>query len=214
MSSSAQAYVPQRAPTRAGSLKGPVVVWSVVMAGALGVLGLIVGAPLARAHGYNLLALPIYEAFSFLCHQIPERSFHVEGHSFAVCARCTGIYAGFAMGVLIYPLMRSVRQLETPRRLWLLAAGVPLLIDWSLGFFRLWENTHLSRFATGALLGAVCAFYIVPGLVDLSLSGWAYLFPARRVTTASADSRHVADVRLTTSARTAPSDYSSPSSRI
>lgn len=209
MSSSAQAYVPQ-CTTRALSLRGPVVVWSVVMAAALVWLGLIVAAPLALAHGYTFFALTVYGAFGFLCHQISERSFHIEGHSFAVCARCTGLYAGFAMGVLIYPLARSLRQLETPRRLWLLAACVPILIDWSLGFFHFWENTHLSRFATGAFLGAVCAFYVVPGLVDLSLSGWTYLFPAQR----AARELRVPDVRLTSTERTAPSDYSSPSSRI
>jgi uncharacterized membrane protein len=210
MPSSAQAYVPQCSP-RAWSLRGPLLVWSVVMAGALVWLGLIIVAPLALAHGYNFFALTIYQAFSFLCHQIPERSFHIEGHSFAVCARCTGLYTGFAMGVLVYPLTRPLRQLETPRRLWLLAAAVPTLIDWALGFFGFWENTHLSRFATGALLGAVCAFYVVPGLLDLSLSGWEYLF-ARRATVA--DAGRAPDVRLTSTQRTAPSDYSSPSSRI
>ena len=115
------------------------------------------------------------------------------------------------MGVLVYPLARSLRLLETPRRVWLLAAIVPTLIDWALGFFRLWENTHLSRSLTGALLGAVCAFYVVPGLVDLSLSGWNYLF-ARHST--SSQEQRTPQVRLTSYERSAPSDYGSPSSRI
>jgi uncharacterized membrane protein len=210
MPSSAQAYVPQCSPG-AWSLKWPLLVWALLMVAALAWLGSIIVAPVALARGHNLFALTIYGAFSFLCHQIPERSFHVEGHSLAVCARCTGIYAGFTLGVLIYPLARSLRELETPRRLWLLAAAVPTLVDWGLGFFRFWENTHLSRFATGALLGAVCAFYVVPGLLDLSRSGWEYLF-ARRAT--ASDERRVPDVRLTSTQRTAPSDYHSPSSRI
>jgi uncharacterized membrane protein len=213
MFSSTQAYVPQCSP-RATSLKGALVVWSVVLALALALPGLIVGAPLAQARGHNLFALTVYGAFSLLCHQIPERSFHLAGHSFAVCARCTGLYVGFALGVLVYPLGRSLRQLETPRRRWLLAACVPTLIDWALGFSGIWENTHLSRFATAALLGAVCAFYVVPGLVDLSLYGWGYLFPARRAAASSGDERRVADVLLTSTGRSAPSDYSSPSSRI
>ena len=213
MFSSAQAYIPQCSP-RALSLKGPLVVWSVVVVLALALPGLIVGAPLAQAHGHNFFALTVYGAFSLLCHQIPERSFHLAGHSFAVCARCTGLYVGFALGVLVYPLGRSLRQLETPRRRWLLVACVPTLIDWALGFLGFWENTHLSRFATAALLGAVCAFYVVPGLVDLSLSGWGYLFPARRATTSVGDERRMDDVILTSTRRSAPSDYSSPSSRI
>ena len=38
----------------------------------------------------------------------------------------------------------------------------------ALSFFGILENTHLSRFLTGALLGGVTAFYVVPGLVDMS----------------------------------------------
>ncbi len=64
--------------------------------------------------------------------------------------------------------MRSLKRVETPSRVWLVAAAVPLAIDWSLGFAGIWHNTHLSRFATGALLGATAAFYVVPGLIDLS----------------------------------------------
>jgi uncharacterized membrane protein len=110
----------------------------------------------------------LYEMFGLVCHQIPERSFQVEGHPFAVCARCTGIYFGFAAGVLIFPLVRSLSRVDIPARKWLLLAAVPTLLDFSLGFFRLLENTHWSRSLTGALLGAVAAFYVLPGLMDLS----------------------------------------------
>ena len=44
---------------------------------------------------------------------------------------------------------------------------VPIAIDWSLGAFGIWENTHLSRFITGLILGAACAIYIVPALVEI-----------------------------------------------
>jgi uncharacterized membrane protein len=209
MPSPANAYVP-RCSARASSLKGPLVVWSAVVAVALTWVGLIVAAPLAMTRGHNFLALVIYSAFSYLCHQIPERSFHIESHQLAVCARCAGLYAGFALGALSYPLMRSLRQLETPRRRWLLAALLPTSIDWALGLSGIWENTHLTRFLTGALLGAVCAFYVVPGLVDVSLSAWAYLF-ARR---GAVKERRAQGARLTTYGRAAPSDYGSPSSRI
>jgi hypothetical protein len=50
------------------------------------------------------------------------------------------------------------------------------VIDFSLGFLGIWQNTHLSRFATGALLGAVAAFFIMPGLIDLSQTGWRQFF--------------------------------------
>lgn len=143
-------------------------VWAVVVSLALAILGLIVTAPLAQTNGHPEFAATIYQAFSYVCHQIPERSFHLAGHQFAVCSRCTGLYAGFAIASLVYPLTRSLRSTDTPPRIWLVLAALPLAIDFGLGYFSIWPNNHLSRFTTGALLGAVAVFYIVPGLIDLS----------------------------------------------
>jgi len=144
------------------------VTWAVTATIALALVATIVGAPLAQANGHPAFASAVYKAFSFVCHQIPERSFHVAGHQFAVCSRCVGLYSGFAVAVLVYPLARSLTSTDAPRRRWLILAAVPLLIDFSLTYFGLWSNTHLTRFSTGALLGAVAVFYVVPGLVELS----------------------------------------------
>src|SRR4029453_18159539 len=40
----------------------------------------------------------MYAAGSFICHQLPERSFHVQGAQLPVCARCLGLYCGGAFG--------------------------------------------------------------------------------------------------------------------
>jgi uncharacterized membrane protein len=144
-------------------------------------MGLITGAPLALAGGHSVFALAVYGAFGHLCHQIPERSFFIAGHQFAVCARCTGIYAGFTVATLGYPLVRSLRRIDTPPRRWLFLSAVPLAIDFSLGFFGLWENTHLSRFLTGALLGSVAVFYVMPGLLDLSIREWRGLLGRKAI---------------------------------
>jgi hypothetical protein len=45
---------------------------------------------------------------------------------------------------------------------------IPLGIDWGLVFFGIWENTHLSRLISGAILGAACTFFIVPALVEIN----------------------------------------------
>ena len=145
-----------------------VAIWALTTAIALAVLGLIIAAPLSQSGNHNGFSSTIYRAFSFICHQIPERSFHVAGHPFAVCSRCTGLYAGFALAALIYPLARSLKRSDTPRRIWLMLAAVPLVIDFALGYFSIWENTHLSRFLTGALLSSVAVFYVMPGLIELS----------------------------------------------
>ena len=51
-----------------------------------------------------------------------------------------------------------------PARRWLLLAALPTSVDFLLGVTGLWANTHTSRALTGALVGAVAALYVVPGL--------------------------------------------------
>ena len=142
--------------------------WALAACVALLFVGALFFAPLAAAAGHEAAARTLYRALHFVCHQMPERSFHVAGHPLAVCARCSGIYFGFAAAVLAYPLLRQVRRTDVPARAWLLAASLPVALDFALGFTGLWENTHLSRALTGALLGAACVFYVVPGLVELT----------------------------------------------
>ena len=145
-------------------------VWVFITLLALVIVAAIIGAPLAYRHGYRTFSTGIYETFSFVCHQIPERSFHLAGHKFAVCSRCTGLYSGFAFTALVYPLLQSLRRTYTPRLFWLFLAALPLAIDFLLGYFNVWHNNHLSRFVTGALLSSVAVFFIIPGLIELSSS--------------------------------------------
>ena len=132
-------------------------------------MSLIVVAPFAAANGHGEIAATIYRGFSVLCHQRPDRSYFIDGHKLGVCSRCTGIYAGFALTLLCYPLVRSLRTTTAPRIKWLILAALPLAIDFSLTFFGIWENTHTSRLLTGLLLGGVAVFYVMPGISDLSL---------------------------------------------
>ena len=163
----ARQYVRQCVP-QARTPKRSIIVWAITATVTLVFVSLVVVAPLALAGGHDFAALVIDNAFGRVCHQIPERSFYLAGHPFAVCARCTGIYFGFAAGVLLYPLVRSLKEGCAPARTWLLIALLPTALDFTLGFFGVWENTHLTRSVTGALLGTVTAFYVVPGLMDLS----------------------------------------------
>ena len=194
-------YVPQVVPTRR-----PLVFWAVSAATVLALVALVFIAPLVAASGHTEMAEVVYRAFGVLCHQRPDRSYFIEGHKLAVCSRCTGLYAGFAFTLLLYPLIRSLRTTTTPPRRWLFLAAVPLGIDFSLTFFGIWENTHTSRLLTGALLGSVAVFYVVPGIVDLSLRGLrTTLHQPRPATFTLASPERIAS---------APSDYSAPERRI
>src|SRR5438552_2016659 len=48
-------------------------------------------------HAWYAFAFGVYAIGSLVCHQLPERSFHLESVPLPVCARCTGIYAGAAI---------------------------------------------------------------------------------------------------------------------
>ncbi len=143
-------------------------VWIFLALCALAIAVAVIVAPVALSQGHTAIASAIYKSFSYLCHQLPERSFHLAGHQFAVCSRCTGLYAGFAFAALALPLVRSLKRTDTPRIVWLLLSAVPLAIDFGLTYFGVWQNNHFTRVTTGGLFGAVAAIYVVPGLIELT----------------------------------------------
>lgn len=192
-------YVPQLVPTRR-----PLIFWLVSAATITLLVVLIFVAPLAAASGHNAWAEVIYHAFGLFCHQRPDRSYFIEGHKLAVCSRCTGLYAGFAITLLLYPLVRSLRNNVNPPRRYLIHAAMPLGIDFSLTFFGFWENTHTSRLLTGVLLGSVAVFYVMPGIIDLSFRSWRGSPSPKRTFTLASPERIAS----------APSDYSAPERRI
>jgi hypothetical protein len=66
---------------------------------------LIVAVPYlaSRAHtsaSAGVLILGVYGLGSLICHQLPERSYHLWAAQMPVCARCAGIYFGAACGAL------------------------------------------------------------------------------------------------------------------
>ena len=142
-------------------------VWLMTLAVVSLWLGVIVLAPVLAGYGFSDLTSPLYTFFSYICHQMPDRSLHLLEHQMAVCSRCFGVYAGLLAGTAAYPLWRGLDDVEPLRRFWLFVALIPISIDWSLTMFGIWENTHLSRFITGLILGATCATFIVPAIVEV-----------------------------------------------
>jgi uncharacterized membrane protein len=165
VATSVENYVPQVA-RREIVMARAVCAWLSACAGALAYLALIFAAPLVEAAGHHALGWALYRGFAPLCHQIAERSFYVAGHPLAVCARCFGVYAGFATCLFLYPLVRSLRRTDAPGRGWLICIALPCVVDFLINFTGLWQNTHASRALTGAWLGAGAVFFVVPGLVD------------------------------------------------
>lgn len=137
---------------------------------ALALLSLIVGSPWLAANGYPLAGAFIHQIFAPLCHQINERSFQVGGFPFAVCARCTGTYAGFALGLMLYPFFRDVDEERMPHRMWLFIALTPMALDGVGNLLGLFSSPMALRALTGAVTGAAIVSFIFPGLISITAS--------------------------------------------
>ena len=97
--------------------------------------------------------LAIFASFSTVCHQIPERSFHIGETALAVCHRCTGIYAGIPLAMMFVTASRANR---VKKEIWVRLFIVALLfmgVDWGLTVIGIWENTMISRTITGLFFG-------------------------------------------------------------
>jgi uncharacterized membrane protein len=147
------------------------IVYAALMALSILWVALILAAPWFMAERHFLTSATIYQGFSAVCHQAPERSFYFYGHPMGVCSRCASIYAGFIIGMSLYPFLRDLREDRFPPRWILIGAAIPTAIDFTGGILGLFANTFLSRALTGVLFGAVAAFYVTPGLVS-ALNAW------------------------------------------
>jgi uncharacterized membrane protein len=115
-------------------------------------LALIVFAPFLPVP----LAGAAYLAGSLICHQLPERSFHLGGAQLPVCARCVGIYAGVALAIV---MARRVRW--SASRTAVAVAAVPTMATVLLEWVGLWHTSNAVRFSAGVPLGASVALVVV-----------------------------------------------------
>jgi uncharacterized membrane protein len=107
----------------------------------------------------DLVLAFVYAAGSVLCHQLPERSFFATGHQLPVCARCTGLYASAAVGLLVWPVAKLLRGWRpwrvAPRAAaWtVVVAGVPTAVSFTSGVIGVWDGTNAVRAALAIPLG-------------------------------------------------------------
>jgi uncharacterized membrane protein len=113
-------------------------------------------------------ALAVYAAGSIVCHQVSERTFHLWSTQMPVCARCTGIYVGGAIAVVMLltgrtaPRRTGAATRVGPHRVGLIvvAAALPtlatLVVEWSTGH----TPPNWLRAGTGVPLGSAVAWAI------------------------------------------------------
>ena len=129
-------------------------------------LGLVIAAPWL-AHRGSFIGPLLYTLFDPVCHQIPERSFHLWHEPLAVCHRCTGLYLGFALGIAMWPAFPAAAQRLLARPRVILLFAFPLAIDAILI-----ANTASSRFITGLVASFPVALLGLAAVAQLTAARW------------------------------------------
>ena len=112
----------------------------------------------AAAYAFAFL---VYGVGSFVCHQLPQRSFHLWAAQMPVCARCAGLYAGAALAAAA-SVGRPGMDTRRARTALVVAAGpmlATLLAEWTTGHV----PANWIRALSGVPLGAVVAWIIATG---------------------------------------------------
>jgi uncharacterized membrane protein len=144
-----------------------------------GGLMLLLAAPLLPAPASAL----IYAAASLVCHQRPERSFHLDAFQLPVCARCVGIYAGAALGAAVAvfvgrPRPSSLRPDSWRIRILTLVALLPTIVTVALEWMGIWYPSNVVRSLAGAPAGFTVALVVTRGLATVHYGEWAPRRPA------------------------------------
>src|SRR5262249_26471531 len=101
---------------------------------------------------------------SVVCHQLPDRSFHLWGRQLPVCARCTGLYGGAALAAIAASFVRRPVAVPISPLVVVAVAALPaaatLVFEWTTGI----TPCNGIRAATGVVAGAAAAWVVVRSL--------------------------------------------------
>lgn len=100
-----------------------------------------------------------------LCHQRIERTFSINDLNMPVCSRCTGIYLGIFLSLLVIVLLERKIKGEFPSlKILLVSMGVFLLMgaDVVLSFLGLIQSGNVIRLATGFMTGWFIVLLLFP----------------------------------------------------
>ena len=100
-----------------------------------------------------------------ICHQLPERSFMVDGRYLPFCARDTGIYIGIFSSLVFLYFSKKYRATMIPNikvSLCLLMMLMPLAVDGLGSYLHFYETNNVNRMVTGILFGTALPFFLIP----------------------------------------------------
>jgi uncharacterized membrane protein len=112
----------------------------------------------------GLAAALVYRGAGLICHQRPERSFHIGGVQQPVCARCAGLYVSGCFGALV--AWAGAARARTPRRTrtLLAVAAIPTALTFGVELVGLAYPSNSLRAISALPLGAAAAWVFVQSL--------------------------------------------------
>lgn len=131
-------------------------------------VGVVVAGPVLPAAAGAV----VYGFGSVICHQLPERSFHLAGYQLPVCARCLGIYVGLFGGMAYAAIWsdrgRTILDIGTRRVRWLaLVLSAPTIVTVAIEAVGLWQTSNITRLFAGAPLGIFVGLVVMSALATL-----------------------------------------------
>lgn len=103
---------------------------------------------------------------SLVCHQLPGRTLFINGHLLPLCARCTGIYSGFLIGIFWFLVFK--KSLHSTKQSHRKIFSIPLaftaliLLEMLAEKIQFWELNNLARLTTGWVLGVSLGVVLFP----------------------------------------------------
>ena len=127
-------------------------------AGSVAWVALLLLAPVTTAAAFA------YDIAAGICHQRPERSFHLSGVPLPVCARCFGLYVSGAIAATAASVFRRDRRwsadARTARRTFAIAA-LPTFITVALEWLGSASPSNIVRAVAALPLGAAAGWIVV-----------------------------------------------------
>ena len=143
-------------------------IYLITLTGIIVWIGTIFLAPYLKSQSSPFSGF-LYAVFSPTCHQISSRCFYAFGYPVAVCARCLGIYSGFLLGTLFYPVVKGVSAPTLPNARVFILLSIPIVLDTAGNLLGIWTSSGWVRFVTGITWGLILPFYFLAGLTDYLL---------------------------------------------
>lgn len=111
---------------------------------------------------FNFVIMNLFKFFDKFgrhlgCHQIPERSFKIKKKKFPLCSRCTGIFLGQILMIILILFEINFSLLIS-----LILLGI-LFLDWFFQHTTKFDSKNTGRFITGIIggIGLINLYYLI-----------------------------------------------------